>query len=58
MHSDKKLSIQKKKKKKVSYVPTCTLIFSGCNLNHTYFFVWPKHIYHASAAKFHVITGV
>ena len=31
---------EKKKKRRNSYLPT--LIFSGCNLNHTYVFIWPN----------------
>ena len=39
----KKFKKKNTKKKRVSYLPT--LLFSECNLNHTYFFIWPKTIF-------------
>ena len=39
-------SKKKSKKKKVSYLHFPTLIFSGCNLNNTHFFIWPSELYH------------
>ena len=36
--------------KKVSYLPT--LIFSGCSLNHTSFFIWPKTLWGAGSTQY------
>ena len=43
VHSSRSDYSKKRFKKKDSILPTYSYFFSGCNLNHTNFLIWPNH---------------